>query len=71
MGLQYHLLAHLLLVIHDPRIPKAGPMHKSAIRKAEATMKRDVCTLCGIGYSNTQAPAAMIIACLGIALCES
>lgn len=30
MGAQYNLLAHMLLVVHDPTIPQLGPSHKQS-----------------------------------------
>jgi hypothetical protein len=30
MGKQYNILAHLLLVIHDPTIPQLGPSHRQS-----------------------------------------
>ncbi|KAF2099935.1 hypothetical protein NA57DRAFT_75437 [Rhizodiscina lignyota] len=69
MGVQYHLLAHLLLIIHNPNIPSVGPARRSALQKVDAAVRSDICRMSGIGYSNSHTPAAMIVACLGIALC--
>ncbi|KNG51141.1 putative Zn(II)2Cys6 transcription factor (Eurofung) [Stemphylium lycopersici] len=30
MGMQYNLLAHTLLIVHDPTIPQLGPAHKAS-----------------------------------------
>jgi hypothetical protein len=35
MGYQYNILAHMLLVIYDESIPRAGPAHKEAVRRVD------------------------------------
>jgi nicotinamide mononucleotide (NMN) deamidase PncC len=69
MGWQYHLLAHLLLVVHRP-LPRVGLVHKYAVNDMQDAAKQDVRTICGIAQSNPQVPAASLVACMAIALCE-
>lgn len=38
MGYQYTILAHMLLIIYDSKIPKAGPAHKEAVRKVDVRL---------------------------------
>ena len=35
MGYEYNILAHMLLIIYDGSIPKAGPTHKEAVRRVD------------------------------------
>lgn len=66
---QYFKLARILLVTHDPAIPKTGPANRRATRAAEDEVRRCVRTLCGVGLSNPTSPAAILIACMAILLC--
>ncbi|CZR69065.1 uncharacterized protein PAC_18966 [Phialocephala subalpina] len=47
MASQYNILAHILLAIHDPGIPKCGPSYKKAIRAVDHQVREDVRALCG------------------------
>lgn len=38
MGYQYLTLAHILLLVYDPRIPRVGPAHRAAIMKVEVSL---------------------------------
>ncbi|KAF4541330.1 Arca-like protein [Lasiodiplodia theobromae] len=63
MGYSYTIEAHLLLVVHDPTIPKLGPLRKRAVAEMDERAKEDVRKLCGLAQSNEFAPAASLIAC--------
>lgn len=39
MGYQYLTLAHILLVVYDPGIPRVGPAHRAAIMKVDVSLK--------------------------------
>lgn len=35
MGYSYTIEAHLLLIVHDPTIPKLGPLRKRAVTNVD------------------------------------
>ncbi|KAH6689469.1 hypothetical protein F5X68DRAFT_253822, partial [Plectosphaerella plurivora] len=57
MGWQYRNLARVLLITHDPRMPRLGLGRQTAQRKMEAT------------ESNPSVPAAMVIAYMAVRIC--
>ncbi|KAH7057408.1 hypothetical protein B0J12DRAFT_567858 [Macrophomina phaseolina] len=69
MGYSYTIEAHLLLIVHDPTIPKLGPLRKRAVTNVDDQAKMDVRNLCGLAQSNMSVPSASLIASMAIALC--
>ncbi|OMP88706.1 hypothetical protein BK809_0005427 [Diplodia seriata] len=69
MGYSYTIEAHLLLVVHDPTVPKLGPLRRRAVAEMDEKAKEDVRKLCGLAQSNEFAPPASLIACMAVALC--
>jgi hypothetical protein len=68
MGTQYRLLAHMLLIVHDPTIPQLGPAHKASRAVVDRTVQDNVRTLCGVAQSNPKVFPCKFVACFAIAL---
>jgi hypothetical protein len=68
MGMQYHTLAHMLLVVHNPSIPQLGPAHKQARTVVDKLVQDDVRTLSGVALSNPKVFPCKFVACYAIAL---
>ncbi|OWY51168.1 putative Zn(II)2Cys6 transcription factor (Eurofung) [Alternaria alternata] len=68
MGTQYNLLAHMLLIVHDPTIPQLGPAHKASRAVVDRTVQDNVRTLCGVAQSNSKWFPCKFVACFAIAL---
>ena len=69
MGHMYNSLAHLLLVIHDPELPRMGPTYRQAESGAFEQARGTVRVMAGIAGSNRSTPAAMLVASMAIAMC--
>ncbi|RFU31752.1 hypothetical protein B7463_g4580, partial [Scytalidium lignicola] len=69
MGSQYLSLARILLVTHDPNIPRVGPAHRVAMLSVEGEVRTYIRTLCGVALSNPTISAALMLACMAISLC--
>lgn len=69
MGSQYLALARILLVTHDPGIPRVGPAHRIAMLSVEEEVRRYIKILCGVALSNPTTSAALMVACMAISLC--
>ena len=59
-GVQFITLAKLLLVTHDPSIPRIGPRMKIALSEMQDRARSLVFELCGMGLSNNYIPAGFI-----------
>lgn len=68
MGIQYNILAHILLVVHDPAIPQIGLGHKRSRAVVASLVQDDVRKLCGVAMSNPKVFPAKFVACFAIAL---
>ncbi|TVY28267.1 hypothetical protein LHYA1_G003282, partial [Lachnellula hyalina] len=68
-AVQHLDLSKILLTVYDPRIPRLGPSHRTAIKRIEAEVNEIVKRLCGVAISNRRAPPAMNTACMAIAMC--
>ncbi|KFY90556.1 hypothetical protein V500_05116 [Pseudogymnoascus sp. VKM F-4518 (FW-2643)] len=68
-AVQHFDLSKILLTLYDPRIPRLGPSHRTAIRRIEEEVNRIVKRLCGVAIYNRRAPPAIITACMAIAMC--
>jgi hypothetical protein len=68
MGMQYHTLAHMLLVVHDPSIPQLGPAHKQSRAVVDKLVQDDVRTLGGVALSNPKVFPCKFVACYAVAL---
>lgn len=69
MGTQYYLLANLLLLAHNPGLPRVGPSRKSAIEQMDRKIRSILWEMCGVALSNLFVPPAMLVTCMAIALC--
>ncbi|KAF2231026.1 hypothetical protein EV356DRAFT_579518 [Viridothelium virens] len=69
MGHMYNYLAHLLLVVYDPTIPRMGLSYTEANERANDEAKYTVRVMAGIAISNPRSPAAMLVAAMAIAMC--
>ena len=67
-GCQFLLLARLLLITHDPNIPRIGQRMKPAIAKMQEEARSHVRTFCGQALHNSFVPAGFI-AVLSIKMC--
>ncbi|KAF2452412.1 hypothetical protein BDY21DRAFT_294800, partial [Lineolata rhizophorae] len=68
VGLQYYHLARILLIAHNPKIPRLGPAQRTAIRLMDDEIKSDVRVLCGIAKSINRINPAYATACMAIGL---
>ncbi|OWP06500.1 hypothetical protein B2J93_9273 [Marssonina coronariae] len=69
IGIQHHKLAQILLLIHNPRLPRlVHPLLASAHIPPLETMEH-LRELCGIGLANRKTAPGMFTACMGIAMC--
>ncbi|KAI9655535.1 MAG: hypothetical protein M1821_005328 [Bathelium mastoideum] len=68
MGHMYNYLAHLLLVAHDPNLPRMGPNYRQAESGAFVNARNTVLVMAGIARSNPSTPAAMLVASMAIAM---
>ena len=69
-GNQFLLLAKLLLVTHDPTLPRIGPRMKTALENMQEEARRIVWDLCGMALWNDYVPAGFIAA-LALRMCGS
>ncbi|RTE83474.1 hypothetical protein BHE90_001990 [Fusarium euwallaceae] len=67
-GLQHYHLARILLLSHNPTLPKIGSAKTIAKKKIDREIKNDSNIICGIAESISQVNPAHIIACMAIAL---
>ncbi|KAL6153892.1 hypothetical protein ACJQWK_01782 [Exserohilum turcicum] len=68
MGMQYNLLAHTLLIVHDPTLPQLGPAHKASRAVVDKAVQENVRILCGVAQSNPKVFPCKFVACYAIAL---
>ncbi|EUC42806.1 hypothetical protein COCMIDRAFT_39161 [Bipolaris oryzae ATCC 44560] len=68
MGMQYNLLAHTLLIVHDPTIPQLGPAHKASRAIVDKAVQENVRMMCGVAQSNPKVFPCIFVACYAIAL---
>jgi hypothetical protein len=68
MGMQYNLLAHTLLIVHDPTIPQLGPAHTASRAVVDKAVQENVRILCGVAQSNPKVFPCKFVACYAIAL---
>ncbi|KAH7143570.1 hypothetical protein EDB81DRAFT_652709 [Dactylonectria macrodidyma] len=67
-GLQYFHLARILLVVHDPRVPRLGRAGQEAARLIDAQTQNDVEIICGIANSISEINPMHITACMAISV---
>ncbi|KAM0469246.1 hypothetical protein ACHAP7_010144 [Fusarium lateritium] len=67
-GLQYYHLGRMLLVSHDPRLPKIGLAKSRAIKRIEVEMKNDAKIVCAIADGMGDTNPTYLNACMSIAL---
>jgi hypothetical protein len=56
VGTQHYYLAKILLIAHNPKIPRLGPLRTAALGAADAEIMEYVRILCGICLSNPNTP---------------
>ncbi|KAK8230324.1 hypothetical protein HDK90DRAFT_417240 [Phyllosticta capitalensis] len=69
LGYGYNILSRLVLLVHDPSIPKLGPSRKASVAAVDKKLRRDVRTLCSIANSHIDHGPANIIALVAISMC--
>ena len=67
-GVQFLVLAKLLLITHDPTLPRIGSKVKTAVAKMQDDARDIVRDLCGMGLSNNYVPAGFL-GMLAIRIC--
>ncbi|KAH7159565.1 hypothetical protein B0J13DRAFT_433870 [Dactylonectria estremocensis] len=67
-GLQYFHLARILLIVHNPRVPRLGRAGQEAARWIDAQTKNDVEIICGIANSISEINPMHITACMAISV---
>ncbi|KAI0909728.1 hypothetical protein F4823DRAFT_593558 [Ustulina deusta] len=63
----YHL-TRMLLIAHNPRIPRMGSSYMAALQSLDTEIKNDVQILCGIANTSGNAYRACPVAMMGIVL---
>ena len=69
MAAQYYLITRLLLIAHQPELPRVGPQRLKLARRNEDEIRQAVRKLCGVALSNPETEPALLVACQGISLC--
>ncbi|KAF5547480.1 hypothetical protein FPHYL_10220 [Fusarium phyllophilum] len=67
-GLQYYHLSRMLLMSHDPRLPKIGLARNRTMKQIELEMKNDTKIVCAIAVGMGEASPTYLPACMAIAL---
>ncbi|EXK81829.1 hypothetical protein FOQG_13807 [Fusarium oxysporum f. sp. raphani 54005] len=67
-GLQYYHLSRMLLMSHDPRLPKIGLARNRTMKQIEVEMKNDTKIVCAIAAGMGEASPTYLTACMAIAL---
>lgn len=65
---QYSTLARILLELHPAVPPQTEHARRLATHRINENVRQHVWTMCGVGISNTNSPAALLIACMGTTL---
>ncbi|OKL55466.1 hypothetical protein UA08_09322 [Talaromyces atroroseus] len=68
-GIQHLELARILLMAHNPRLPRLGLNHRIAMSSVDRDIKETVLRLCGMAVSNSHCPPTIVTAGVAIALC--
>lgn len=68
LGLQCYHLVRLLLIAHDPTMPRVGVRQRAAARSVDEALRSDVGIICGIANSIGDINPAHLPACMAIAL---
>ncbi|KAH8667779.1 hypothetical protein BGZ61DRAFT_118194 [Ilyonectria robusta] len=66
MGWQYRNLARLLLITHDPHIPRIGLRRQAAVERMNDEARSMIKMICSIALSNPSTPTAMVVACMAV-----
>ncbi|KAI9053114.1 hypothetical protein LZ554_003383 [Drepanopeziza brunnea f. sp. 'monogermtubi'] len=69
IGIQHHKLAQILLLTHDPRLPRIGGSRSTAELTVKFETMKILRELCGIGLSNRGVAPGLFTACMGINMC--
>ena len=56
IGMQHYYMSKILLVAHNPKIPRLGPLRTAALKAADDEIVQYVRILCGICLSNPDTP---------------
>ncbi|KAF5577456.1 hypothetical protein FPANT_10398 [Fusarium pseudoanthophilum] len=67
-GLQYYYLSRMLLMSHDPRLPKIGLARNRKMKEIEVEMEKDTKIVCAIAAGMGEASPTSLTACMAIAL---
>ena len=69
MGYMYNLFAQLLLCVYKPQVSEFDDKHMQSSTHDVQQIQQTVREMAGIAVSNSQAPAAMLVASMAIAMC--
>ncbi|KAH7249600.1 hypothetical protein B0J15DRAFT_497965 [Fusarium solani] len=67
-GLQYYHLSRILLIVHDPRVPRLCRARREASRWIDAQVRNDLEIICGIAESMSKINPMHITACMAISM---
>ena len=68
MGILYILLARLLLLTHDPELPRLGPARRVAARKSDEAIRTTLLLAVGTASSNPDTCPSLLLASMAIAM---
>lgn len=68
LGLQCYHVVRLLLIAHDPTMPRVGVRQRAAARSVDEALRSDAAIICGIANSIGDTNPAHLFACMAIAL---
>ncbi|KAJ4367200.1 hypothetical protein N0V83_007730 [Neocucurbitaria cava] len=68
MGNLYNLLARLLLLTHDPELPRLGLARRIAIKTADENIRTNLLSMAGIAKSNCDTCSSLLVASMAIAM---
>jgi hypothetical protein len=73
MGCQYLELAHILLLVYDPNVPRVGPAYRNAVRVVDVCLyplSYSKCA-CAANICNTRKTSRAISACCAESVCPT
>ncbi|KAI8671894.1 hypothetical protein NCS57_00665900 [Fusarium keratoplasticum] len=66
MGWQYRSLASVLLITHDPRVPRIGLGRQAALKRMDDEARSVIRLICGIALTNPATAVALVVAYMAI-----
>ncbi|KAF2136871.1 uncharacterized protein K452DRAFT_329478 [Aplosporella prunicola CBS 121167] len=65
----YNLFAHMILIVHDPTVPRLGPLRRAAVAAVDRRARNTVRKLVALALANFDASPAALLACMAVILC--